>query len=152
MTKKVKKRQQTKPITGDTRLVQDSDVISSGIKELWRLKSQWLVSALINYEHQTGWCCQMKQNMFGCGAQPSNDAGKQKENCPLRWLEKSFLRNRTSLSSEQQKHFQPQPQQMYVCSLIYIYMHMQPYLWSPCWPEACDSGTDGNCFQGIVSP
>lgn len=79
-----------KDITGDTRFVQDSEVISSGIEELCPLKSHWLVSAVINYERQTGWCSQMKQNMFGCAAQPSNDAGKQKDNCPLRWLGKSF--------------------------------------------------------------
>lgn len=79
-----------KDITGDTRLVQDGEVISSGIQELCPLKSHWLVSAVINYERQTGWCSQMKQNMFGCAAQPSNDAGKQKDNCPLRWLGKSF--------------------------------------------------------------
>ena len=70
--------------------MQDSEVISSGIEELFLLKSHWLVSAVINYERQTGWCSQMKQNMFGCAAQPSNDAGKQKDNCPLRWLEKSL--------------------------------------------------------------
>lgn len=63
---------------------------SRGIKELCLLKSHWLVSAVINYERQTGWCSQMKQNMFGCAAQPSNDAGKQKDNCPLRWLWKSL--------------------------------------------------------------
>lgn len=84
-----------KDITGDTRFVQDSEVISSGIGELRLLKSHWLVSAVINYERQTGWCSQMKQNMFGCAAQPSNDAGKQKDNCPLRWLGKSFWRNVT---------------------------------------------------------
>lgn len=79
-----------KNISGDTKFAQDSEVISSGIEELCSLKSHWLVSAVINYERQTGWCSQMKQNMFGCAAQPSNDAGKQKDNCPLRWLGKSF--------------------------------------------------------------
>lgn len=69
---------------------------SCGIKELCLLKSHWLVSAVINYERQTGWCSQMKQNMFGCAAQPSNDAGKQKDNCPLRWLWKSLWRDVTS--------------------------------------------------------
>lgn len=68
---------------------------SWGIKELCLLKSHWLVSAVINYERQTGWCSQMKQNMFGCAAQPSNDAGKQKDNCPLRWLWKSLWRDVT---------------------------------------------------------
>lgn len=53
-------------------------------------QTHWLVSAVINYERQTGWCSQMKQNMFSCAAQPSNDASKQKDNCPLRWLGKSF--------------------------------------------------------------
>lgn len=52
-------------------------------------QTHWLVSAVINYERQTGWCSQMKQNMFSCAAQPSNDASKQKDNCPLR-LGKSF--------------------------------------------------------------
>lgn len=76
-----------KDITGHRRFVQGS---RSGIEELRPLKSHWLLSAVINYERQSGWCSQMKQNMFGCAAQPPNDAGKQKDNCPLRWLGKSF--------------------------------------------------------------
>lgn len=102
--------------------MRDSDVISSGIKELWLVKSHWSVSAVINYERQTGWCSQMKQNMFGCAAQPSNDAGKQKDNCPLRWREKSFSRNRTAIwaVSSRKVHLKQEQQQMSAraCGLI----------------------------------
>lgn len=114
--------------TGDTRLVQDSDVISSGIKELWLLKSHWLVSAVINYERQTGWCSQMKQNMFGCAAQPSNDAGKQKDNCPLRWLEKSFSESRTAgFSSQQQSSTFKARTAANVCTCIHSYWHTRAH-------------------------
>lgn len=91
-------------IVGDARFVQDSEVISSGIEELWPFKSLWLVSAAINYERQTGWCSQMKQNMFGCAAQPANDAGKQKDNCPLRWWGKSLSRNDTKRQRDTEQH------------------------------------------------
>lgn len=136
--------------------MQDTDIISSGIKELWLLKSHWSVSAVINYERQTGWCSQMKQNMFGCAAQPSNDAGKQKDNCPLRWLGKSLSRNRTAVwaVSSRGGHLKQEQQQMsaHACSLVSIRVHTLPYLWSHCWLGESDWGTGGNCFRGIGFP
>lgn len=146
---------------------------SWGIKELCLLKSHWLVSAVINYERQTGWCSQMKQNMFGCAAQPSNDAGKQKDNCPLRWLWKSLWRDVTwrlrcasAIAKRRRirKGKKERKKGTWWCTwagdrldtilqpcrrVAWTQRHMASYQWSPCWLEEWNWETGSNRVQEI---